>query len=81
VSLTWQASAESVLGYWMYRSPSLDVPFTNRVSPTLISGTFFTDPSPPGGLHVFYLVRAAKLETTGSGSFTNLSQGALTYVE
>jgi hypothetical protein len=30
---------------------------------------------------VFYIVRAAKLEATGSGSFTYLSQGAMTYVE
>jgi hypothetical protein len=81
VTLTWQASVDPVLGYWMYRSPSPDVPFTNRVSATLIGGTSFTDPSPPSGLHIYYLVRAAKLETSGSGSFTNLSQGAMTYVE
>jgi hypothetical protein len=51
----------------------LDGPWT-KLSASVISGDTYTDNNAPSGAKT-YQVRAAYLTSTGSGSFTNLSQG------
>jgi hypothetical protein len=72
ITLTWTASPESDLQYYVYRSVNnLDGPWTKL---GITSSTTFTDNPAPAGPKM-YQVRGARLITTGSGSFTNLSQG------
>jgi hypothetical protein len=76
VNLNWTPSSEINARYFVYRSTNgLDGDFL-KISQALSSLTF-TDSSPPSGPKM-YAVRAAKLVTTGSGSFTNLSQSVFT---
>jgi hypothetical protein len=69
--LTWAASSDAVDGYHVYRGNSAAGPFV-RITSAVISTNEFVDPA---GAAQTYLVRAVKLETTGSGSYFNLSQG------
>jgi hypothetical protein len=73
VFLNWGSSPDSVLGYYVYRGSDPNGPFT-RITSSLVSGTGFTDASPPTGTST-YLVRAVKLESTPSGTYFNASQG------
>ena len=75
VSLTWSAPEDSVLGYHIYRSEHLHNTFA-RVNPGLIEDTTYIDSAPiaDGGV---YMVRAVKLESTGSGTYLNLSPGTI----
>lgn len=70
--LTWTASTDAVLGYYVYRSDS-GGPFV-RITPAEISSTTITDYCPGAGDHR-YMVRALRLELCFSGSYYNLSQG------
>jgi len=78
VNLVWSPSSEPGAQYLAYRSTNgLDGDFLKLAGPV---ATFsFTDNSPPSGAKT-YSVRAAKLASTGSGSFTNLSQAVFTTV-
>ena len=69
--LRWRPSPDTVLGYHVYGAPGADGPFV-RLNSELISGTNFTDATFGNAL---YMVRAVKLETSGSGTYTNASQG------
>ncbi len=71
-TLTWAASADTVLGYHVYRATSANGPFT-RLTSSLVTGTSFTDSNSTAG--ATYMVRAVKLESTPSGSYENASQG------
>jgi hypothetical protein len=74
VRLTWNASSEPNARYAVYRSLNgLDGVFA-RLSGAPLTDTSFTDTNAPAGQKT-YLVRALILEATGSGSYTNLSQG------
>src|SRR5262249_38539132 len=73
VNLTWTFSSDPVLGYYVYSSPSLNGPFT-RLTTTPVAATNYADATSPAGST--YMVRAVKLETSASGSYYNLSQGA-----
>ena len=74
-TVTWTASTDTAIqGYQVYRATSANGPFTKISGNTPISNLFFTDPAPlSGGV---YMVRAVKLEQSGSGTYLNLSQGA-----
>jgi hypothetical protein len=73
VSLTWNG-LETGTSFHVYRSTGgLDGSF-GRLTTVPLTGTSYTDVNAPGGAKL-YQVRALKLLTTGSGSFTNLSQG------
>ena len=75
VLLGWSLSTETDALYHVYRSTSgLDGAFTNLTATAPISTGNFTDTSPPSGQKT-YSVRAIKGTITGSGSYTNLSQG------
>ncbi len=71
VKLTWNPSSDTVLGYHVYRSTNAAGPFT-RLTASLITDTNYTDAEV--GTNV-YMVRAVKLEVSGSGSYYNASQG------
>jgi hypothetical protein len=71
VDLNWNASPDTVLGYHVYRAPTAAGPFT-RLTTDLITGTSYTDPAVTTNI---YMVRAVKLEVSGSGSYYNASQG------
>jgi len=73
INLDWQTSSDAILGYYVYRAPTPKGPYS-RLTPTPLSATSFTDTQT--GLASAYMVRALKLETSGSGTYYNLSQGA-----
>jgi hypothetical protein len=73
VNLSWTGSYDPVAGYNIYRSSNVSGPFT-RVNSSTVTGTFFTDASATSGT-LNYMVRAVKLETGGSGTYYNASQG------
>lgn len=71
--LDWTASPDAgVVGYYVYRSATEYGKYTLR-SP-LVTGTTYTDSIGTDG-NQFYMVRAAKLQATPSGSYYNLSIG------
>ena len=71
-SLGWSASSDTVLGYHIYSATDSSGPFT-RLTQCPITNTTFTDATSGGSS---YMVRAVKLETSASGTYYNLSQGA-----
>ncbi|MBI2949284.1 MAG: VCBS repeat-containing protein [Verrucomicrobia bacterium] len=74
VDLTWTASPEPGAQYFVYRSTSQwDGPW-KRLTSAPVTATRFTDAAAPTGPKL-YQVRALKLVETGSGTYTNLSQG------
>lgn len=76
VTLNWTASNDSNLqGYHIYRSTSEAGPFT-RLTSSPVAANSFVD-SPPSGAYT-YMVRAIKLEQSGSGTYFNPSQGIFT---
>lgn len=78
--LGWQASPEATAGYFVYRSArGLDGPFV-RLNPGPVTATALTDSAVPAGRQL-YAIRAAELVSTGSGSYTNLSQAVFVSVE
>jgi hypothetical protein len=72
VNLQWNASDDAILGYHVYRAVSPGGPFT-RLTAAPVKTTRFTDPHPE--LASTYMVRGLKLETSGSGTYYNLSEG------
>ena len=74
VMIAWYpASDPDVVGYYIYRSGSLDEPFT-KLTESPITETRYTDPYALNGTNV-YIVRSLKLEESPSGSYYNLSVG------
>lgn len=71
--LSWTASPDAALGYQVYRAPSAAGPFT-RISSSPINAVTFTDTTSPAGANI-YMVRAARIQNSPSGTYTNLSQG------
>jgi hypothetical protein len=74
VVLTWSPSSEPVQGYYVYRADAMNAPFS-RFSRRFVTGNSYTDTAVPGGPKT-YMVRAVKLERSGSGTYYNPSQGA-----
>ena len=71
VTASWNASPDTVLGYHVYSAPTSAGPFT-RLTTNLLTGLNYTDPVASANV---YMLRAVKLEVSGSGSYTNASQG------
>ena len=78
VQITWQPTLESGIQYFVYRSTNGISGSFNRLTSVPIAASIFSDVSPPSGPK-HYQVRALKLISTGSGTFTNLSQGNFVY--
>ncbi len=73
-ALSWTASPEEgIIGYHIYRKPVGNGPYT-RLTFTPQPATTYLDSSVSAGNHA-YMVRAVRLETTGSGTFLNPSLG------
>ncbi|MDX1951384.1 MAG: FN3 associated domain-containing protein [Verrucomicrobiota bacterium] len=71
-TLSWTASTDTdLVGYHVYRASSLNGTFT-RLTSTPVAGNNFIDSVAAG---YTYMVRAVKLEKSGSGSYYNASQG------
>src|ERR1043166_4058425 len=71
VDLTWNSSPDVAAGYRVYRAATAAGPFT-PLNSGLIASTNYTDPVVTSNV---YMVRAVKLEVSGSGSYYNPSQG------
>jgi hypothetical protein len=80
IRLTWSASDDSAIaGYHVYRSQILRDGFA-RISPALIADTTYIDNGLVPGWSI-YMVRAAKLESTASGTYFNLSAGIIDSID
>jgi hypothetical protein len=74
VTLSWAASPDAgVQGYNVYRAVTAAGPYV-KLTAQPISATTYTDSTAPPAVDC-YMVRAVKLETTASGTFTNASTG------
>ncbi len=79
VYLAWTASGEAGATYHVYRSSNATLAGFGqfaRLTSTPLSGTNYTDSNPPPGTNTTYMVRALSVTSAGSGSYTNISQGA-----
>jgi hypothetical protein len=72
--IDWTASTDTVLGYNVYRTNVKKGTYT-KVNTNLITGVTYTDNAKPANA-VAYMVRAIKLQTSSSGTYNNISQGA-----
>jgi hypothetical protein len=74
-AFSWDASPDTVDGYLLYRVDT-DIRNMERITPEPVQGTSYTSNLPfvPGQR---YLVRAVELRTTPSGSYHDLSLGAM----
>ncbi len=73
-TLNWTASTDSNLaGYHVYRCASANGPFVRITGSSVISSLSYVDA--PGTGNYTYMVRAIKLESSGSGTYYNASQG------
>jgi hypothetical protein len=73
VRLSWAEGTPGVLGWNVYRSTNGPAGPYARIHDALITEREYRDNATT--MAVKYMVRAAELVTTGSGSYTNLSQG------
>ena len=74
VQLNWTASADpDILGYEIFRANSLKSKF-EKINSNLVIGNSYLDEASLNGNNV-YMIRAMKLQVSGSGSFYQLSQG------
>jgi hypothetical protein len=73
VQLYWTPSSDNVLGYYVYRAANASGTFT-RITPEVDANSFFTDTNVLAQNYT-YMIRALKLETSASGSYTNASEG------
>lgn len=74
VDLRWTAPPKPVLGYNIYRARNGSEPFV-RLNAEPVAETMFVDSLPVTGDNVRYMVRAVRLETSGGGTYYNLSAG------
>lgn len=73
VRLQWKEPETDVEGYLVYRSGTSHGPFVRRTSAPIQDSVFVEENLPPG--HYTFMVRAVKLQASGSGTYQNLSQG------
>jgi hypothetical protein len=74
IKLNWNISKNNdVLGYYIYRSDKVDGEFL-LLNETPVKDSMYYDEMPLLGNNI-YMVRAAKIQNTASGSFINLSNG------
>jgi hypothetical protein len=75
VNINWSASADKdVIGYYVYRAPAMNAPFT-KLTANMLTSTTFQDANPLA--QDVYMVRAVKLQQSGSGTYYNLSEGIM----
>jgi len=80
VGLRWNPAEETGVSYFVDRSMNgREGPF-ERLNQDPLQGVDYVDEAAPAGRKL-YRVRAARLTVSGSGSYTNLSQGMFASVE
>lgn len=79
IHLNWTASSEVIDGYYVYRKLPTDIHWT-QLNSTIVSGTTYNDSSLVSGGDYVYMVRAARSQTTASGTYENLSLGTTTLI-
>jgi hypothetical protein len=79
VQLNWTPAKDSIKGYNVYRATDANGPFT-RVNDAVVTDTTYTDADAASGNYT-YMVRAVKLESSGSGTYFNLSEGEFASTE
>ncbi|MDZ4681190.1 MAG: T9SS type A sorting domain-containing protein [Saprospiraceae bacterium] len=72
VTVSWVSSTDSPIGYYVYRS-NTEFGKYNLISP-LVTENSFLDTNETSGLW-YYMVRAAKIQNSPSGTYINLSEG------
>lgn len=75
IQLQWSQADDVVEGYYVYRASRIRGEF-ERIGATEAGVTSFVDSAPLSGSNA-YMVRALKLETSGSGTYYNLSGGVV----
>lgn len=70
---SWNPSWQTIDGYNIYYATSYDAPFAKAARRPIV-GDYFEMSMLPAGRYVF-MIKSSALQTTGSGSFNNLSQG------
>jgi hypothetical protein len=79
--LAWSASSDpAVSGYYVYRALDPGGPFTRVSGAVPWAALAWDDDDAPGGRSVYYMLRAAKRETSASGTYWNASQGLVASV-
>jgi hypothetical protein len=75
--VSWSKSKDAQEGYYIYRTTDLNTPFV-RVASVSATDSVYTDAAPlnASGKN-YYMVRAVKLQHSGSGTYYNLSQGSI----
>lgn len=90
VTLAWSASPDDPAGYHVYRADAANGPFTRLSGAAAtatdplgspLAATTYTDGSALIGSTYHYLVRAAKMESSASGTYANQSVGELVSIE
>jgi hypothetical protein len=72
-TMTWTTNNAAGVQYYIYKSSGINGPFT-RISTNAVNGPSFTNSPYSTGTN--YMVRSLQLKTSGSGSYTNISQGS-----
>ncbi|MCB9181719.1 MAG: hypothetical protein H6593_09800 [Flavobacteriales bacterium] len=75
-AFSWNASPDNVAGYYLYQFDQ-NTGEISRVVPAMITGTSHQSPTVPFVAGKEYMVRAVKLQTSKSGTYYNLSLGAI----
>lgn len=74
--LKWKQATDTLIkAYYIYRSKSANLPFT-RIDSVSANDTSYLDIMPVEGMNI-YMVRALKLQESGSGTYYNLSSGIM----
>lgn len=77
IKIAWTASADTnIVGYHVYKATPDTSAFVRITPTTPITTTSFVDSAVSSG-RSRYMVKAVKLETIGSGSYYNASQGVI----
>lgn len=81
VQLAWTASlAPNLQGYHIYRSTER-LGVYQRLTTTPVTGSQYTDASPPTAIDTYYQVRAIVREVRPTGTYFNQSQGTFALVK
>jgi hypothetical protein len=73
IKLEWERPLEDHMGFYVYRLNPANGRYA-RISPFLVTDTFFVDASPYNGAN-YYMIRSVGLESASGGSYLNLGQG------
>jgi hypothetical protein len=73
LNFSWNPAWQPVDGYEIYYAHSYDGPFQRAIRRAIPATSYSLAMLPSG--HYVFMVKSAAIQTTGSGSFNNLSQG------